>query len=355
MTHEYDTRIEAELNCYNNCINVHELPLIFHYWSNRYLRPKVEQFGFSHPDSFFSNNLAQMFQYRAGQAKTFLSIGSGNCDTEVRVAKALADADFVDFQIECLDLNSAMLQRGQEMAVTQGVSQYVACVYGDLNSWQPVKEYDAVIANQSLHHVLNLEGLFSGIKKSLKHDGLFIVSDMIGRNGHQRWPEALRIVREFWRELPQRYHYNQQLKRYEETFLNWDCSVDSFEGIRAQDILPLLVSQFKFDMFLGFANAIDPFVDRSFGHNFDANCEKDRAFIDRVHQRDEAEISAGSIKPTHMFAVMRAQGEGARHCLGHLTPEFCIRMPDYDGCKAVRPFKLHELVKWFKKSRTPLL
>ncbi len=28
--------------------------------------------------------------------------------------------------------------------------------------------------------------------------GRFIVSDMIGRNGHMRWPEALAIVQEFW-------------------------------------------------------------------------------------------------------------------------------------------------------------
>ena len=43
----------------------------------------------------------------------------------------------------------------------------------------------------------------------------------------------------------------------------------SFEGIRAQDILPLLVERFTFDEFIGFGNVIDPFVDRSFGPNFD--------------------------------------------------------------------------------------
>jgi hypothetical protein len=39
-----------------------------------------------------------------------------------------------------------------------------------------------------LHHVLNLEGLFGQIKSHLKEHGLFIISDIIGRNGHLRWP-----------------------------------------------------------------------------------------------------------------------------------------------------------------------
>ena len=61
--------------------------------------------------------------------------------------------------------------------------------------------YDAVIANQSLHHVSNLEGLFAAIKDALSPQGRFITSDMIGRNGHMRWPEALDIIHDFWRQL----------------------------------------------------------------------------------------------------------------------------------------------------------
>jgi len=34
----------------------------------------------------------------------------------------------------------------------------------------------------------------------------------------------------------------------------------------------------------------------------------DREFIDRVHERDEAELAAGRIKPAHMFAVMHTGG-----------------------------------------------
>ena len=55
-------------------------------------------------------------------------------------------------------------------------------------------------------------------------DGRFITSDMIGRNGHQRWPEALAIVQEFWRELPKAYRYNLLCRATRTQYLNWDCS-----------------------------------------------------------------------------------------------------------------------------------
>ena len=55
----------------------------------------------------------------------------------------------------------------------------------DFNQWRPSHEYDGVIASHVLHHVLNLEGLFAGIKESLRTGGCFAIADMIGRNGHQ--------------------------------------------------------------------------------------------------------------------------------------------------------------------------
>jgi len=178
-----------------------------------------------------------------------------------------------------------------------------------------------------LHHLVALEPLFDHIASALPPHGRFVVSDMIGRNGHMRWPEALSIVDEYWAELPQSYRYDRQRFLQLDEFENWDCAKDGFEGIRAQDILPLLVERFSFDAFLAFANVIDPFVERSFGPNFSADREWDRAFIDRVHARDEKELSAGRIKPTHMFAVMGAGSSRACRLVGGLSPPDAIRHP----------------------------
>jgi len=323
----YLARIDAEKAIFNNQTDVHALPGIFNYWSNKYLRPKLESFGFSHPDAFFAHFLERACVDTGGRHARFVSIGAGNCDTEVRVARMLVDRGLHDFTLECLELNPIMVERGIALARENGVANHVLPMTGDFNFWKPTETYDAVMANQSLHHVSNLEGLFDAVEHSLTPGGRFITSDMIGRNGHQRWPEAAAIVREFWRELPESYRYNLQLRRQEQEFLDWDCSQEGFEGVRAQDILPLLVERFDFELFIGFANVVDPFIDRSFGHHFDADSPTDRALIDRIHARDEEELLAGRITPTHMLAVMRKDFHEETLIWKHLTPAFCVRNP----------------------------
>ena len=55
----------------------------------------------------------------------------------------------------------------------------------------PQGQYQIVMANQALHHFVELEMLFDKVFQVLAVDGFFLTDDMIGRNGHMRWPEAL--------------------------------------------------------------------------------------------------------------------------------------------------------------------
>ena len=120
----------------------------------------------------------------------------------------------------------------------------------------------------------------------------------------------------------------EEIKRQEDEYINHDCAEERFEGIRAQDILPLLNKVFHFELFIPFANVVTVFIDRPFGHNFDAKGEWDRDFIDRLHARDDAAILKGEIKPTQMLAVLRNQSVETTLLHPELTPEFCIRKPD---------------------------
>lgn len=324
---DYEARIAQETERFAGEVDVNALPEIFHYWSNTYLRPMQETFGFAHPEDFFAKSILKHAE-AVGRALRIVSIGSGNCDAEVRIAASLKSSGLAEFKIECLDLTGPMLERGQQLAAENGLARHFEFTRADFNRWQPTERYDVVMANQSLHHVVELEHLFDAIASAIGDQGIFITSDMIGRNGHQRWPEALAMLQEFWRELPESHRYNLQLRRQEHEFMNWDCSVEGFEGVRAQDILPLLIDRFGFKFFLAFGNLVTPIVDRSFGHHFDANGTWDRDFIDRVQARDQAEIEAGRIKPTHMMAIL-GNDRGARPVVyKHLTPEFCMRRPD---------------------------
>jgi SAM-dependent methyltransferase len=352
---DYSSRLAAEKTIYQSCLDVHNLPDIFHYWSNRYVRPKLEAFGFSTPEDMFRKYALQ--QSTIGRSgKRIVSVGSGNCQVEIDLALHLLSEGDSDFVIDCLELNAEMLERGRNGAAAAGVSRHVAFIETDLNLWAPTDTYDIAIANQTLHHILNLEHVFGQIKRSLRPSGRFLISDMIGRNGHQRWPEALDLVQQFWRQLPPSYRFNRQFGRYEERYENWDCSVEGFEGIRAQDILPLLIESFHFELFIGYANIIDPFVDRGFGSNFDPTGDWDRSFIDRVSDRDEAEIHVGRISPTHMLAVVGNDQAIPLRFHAPLTPKFCLRDPSRVSIRmpAPAPSDAYEWGAWPHSDRSQL-
>lgn len=323
---DYRWRSWMERLFFSRCETVHDLPPIFHYWSNRYLRPKLEAIGVTGPDDFFLRHLERCYDGGEGE-RCFVSIGAGHCDLEIRLAQRLIASGRDRFVVEALEVNRSMIDAALARVASAGVAAQVRPQRCDVNTWTPARVYDAVIANHSLHHLVALEHLFDGIASKLAPHARFIVSDMIGRNGHMRWPEALAIVDEYWQELPSAYRYDRQRFLQLDQFENWDCAKDGFEGIRAQDILPLLVERFSFDVFLAFANVIDPFVERSFGPNFSVDSDWDRAFIDRVHARDEVEIAAGRIKPTHLFAVMGTGQPSAQCFVGGLSPAAAIRPP----------------------------
>ena len=323
----YSSKMREELSRFENVVEVHALPAIFHYWSNKYLLPMIKECGFSSVDEFYAKYFFAAAK-RTGAPVRFISIGAGNCDLEIRVALLLRDMGLQDFVFECLELNPHMLDRGRADAVSNSVDDVLVFVEGDFNTWTPGARYSAVMANHSLHHVVNLERLFDAIKSSLHPQGYFVSSDMIGRNGHQRWPEALLKIQELWKTLPDEYRFNHLLQRSEPEFINHDCSTEGFEGIRAQDILPLLIERFDFPLFIGFANTISPFIDRCFGHNFNSASEFDRTLIDKIHSFDEEGFKSGKLKPTQMFAVMSPVKAEARICSRGLSPEGSVRYPD---------------------------
>ena len=181
------------------------------------------------------------------------------------------------------------------------------------------------MCHHSLHHVLELEHLITKIRKSLHPKGYFVSIDVIGRNGHMRWPEAQEIIERIWRFLPEKKRYHHILKTMDREYINRDCSVEGFEGIRSQDILPILIENFCFEKFFAFGNLIDVFTSRGFGASYDSNDEYDKAFIDFIQYLNDLLIDLGHIKPTRMCAVMSLNCDNQTKIYKNWTPEFCVR------------------------------
>jgi ubiquinone/menaquinone biosynthesis C-methylase UbiE len=332
---EYAERLRREIERYRKVDNVHDLPAIFRVWADRYVGPKISEVcgaSISVADEFYALYISRYAAEHPGYPIRIASIGAGNGDMEVRIAALLKKSGVHRFRFQCMDINPAMLDRGRETARKEQQSAHFEFVETEMSQWSPEGTLDIVMAHHSLHHIEQLEMLFANVRKAIGNRGYFLVCDMAGRNGHMRWPEALEIVDDIWRTMPDRYKYNHQLKRVEQTYENWDCSTEGFEGIRSQDILPLLVRLFQFEAFAAFGNLPDLFVDRSFGHNLSPDNEEDVAFIHRIGELNDRLISEGKIKPTQIAAVMRAGEAKPCKCHLHWTPEFCVRpAPDADG------------------------
>ena len=322
----YSEKLEQEIRSYRDVINVSELPEIYSYWSNKFLRPKLESLGFSNPNEFYVQYIRPIALSTPGSPCRILSLGAGNCDTEMNLADLLRRSGAENFIFDCLDVNPQMLARGKHLAQERGLRSHFVFIQSDINSWEAETSYNILIANQCLHHFVELELLFEKVHQCLQDDGFFLTNDMIGRNGHMRWPEALELVQPLWSLLDERHKWNHQLRRLEAVYENWDCSISGgFEGVRAQDILPLLLDTFHFDCFIGFGNLINIFIDRGFGYNFHISDPRDCYFIDFVAGLDDYFIELGRIKPTQMIAAMTKTEKGPVKVYKHLTPEFCVR------------------------------
>ncbi len=321
----YRLRALLERVTYADCAQIHDLPPIFHYWSHKYIHPVLVEQGVDDIDGFFLKYLLLTLSNEATRHRRFASIGAGNCDLEVRLATAIRQRGFSNFSMICIDFNADALERGKTLALNAGLQDYVVFEQADFNTWRPRETLDCVIANQSLHHVEQLEHLFDAIKHNLRGDGWFVTSDMIGRNAHLRWPEAREIVEEYWARLAPTKKRNHITQRVDRAFVEINPAIANFEGVRAQDILPLLVRNFHFEFFFGFSNVIAPFVDRAYGPNFDPGDLSDRDFIDEIQARDLKEMMSGKIKPTQMLAAMSIVAQPCPTYVNNIGPSQSIR------------------------------
>jgi SAM-dependent methyltransferase len=323
----YEARKKRELNYYSSG-ETRRLPPVYEYWAKRYLRPKLEAVGVASLKSFYVETIARLCQANPEALTEVVSIGAGNCTHEIRLAAQLCRKGVENFRIDCLDISPHMLERGKKDAGERGLLAKLGFVETDIKEWDVVQgSYSACLAIHSLHHFLELEAVFTKVRHAIAPGGWFVVHDMIGRNGHMRWPEALRYIEEIWDQMPDRYKYNHQLKCFDAQYVNRDWSRRSFEGVRAQDILPLLLEFFYFEVFVAFGNIIDPFISRAFGPNLKLEREDDREFIDKVAQLDDRLIDEGVVKPTHLVAILRAEPVAEPKIYGTRTPQHCLRPP----------------------------
>ena len=306
----YEDRLRSQIEQYAETVDMQALPSIYFVWSHNYIAPGLDNvFGTTSIDVAYAMAYIEARKTDTGAGR-ILSIGCGDGMTEIRIAKALLERDVRDFVFVCADLSPILLANLKADVAREGLADHFETIEIDLNFSRVEGTFDMVMANHALHHIQELETVFQFSHDCLKDGGIFATCDMIGRNGHMRWKETAVILQALWPTLEPKQQYNAQLKRIGDKFLDHDCSQWGFEGIRAQDILPLLLKYFHPYKFFGTGGFVDVIVDRGFGHAYDINNEKDVSFIRYLADLNDIFLDAGVVKPTWMMAYFTKDNRG---------------------------------------------
>lgn len=325
MAKSYEDQVLEQIEQYRDTEVMHDLPEAFHRWSADYVGPGLRAvFGVSDINGFYVE--AFLVASAGVAAPVFLSLGCGDGAVEIGIARTLVERGVGRFRFVCYDLSEILLDRFRA-ALPGELAERFELVSGDLNGAPLAATFDAVMANHSLHHIVDLEGVYRTAYDNLAPHGIFVTGDMIGRNGHMRWPEARLFVEFFWPFLTMAQRRNVLLRREERRFMDHDCSTEGFEGVRAEEVLPLLLKQgFVPARFFGFGGMADVFTDRCFGPNFDVEKPDDAFLARRIGLLNEVLLDAGLVKPTMMLAWF-SKAAGPEVCYRGRTARGSVREP----------------------------
>lgn len=295
------------------------LPPIFHHWSERCLRPRLEAFGWQSPADFYLAAIRQFAADHPGPVPV-LSLGSGACAMELLLAERLR-TEGLPAVIECVDFNAALMRQGATQARARGLESWLVFTTRDCTQIGDLGPKAVIIVNEFFHHVSDLEGVCAHLRRLLLPDGALVTVDVVGRNGHQLWPAVDEVVQRHWSSLPEDRRHDSYFGKAQARYVSVDHAAYSNEGVRAQDVVACLQAAFDFDLFLGFGAAVMPFVERRVGFNFDRANSEDTARIDRIADEDEAALRSRAYPASNMVARLRHRGQARDVVFDPVSPQ----------------------------------
>jgi hypothetical protein len=291
-------KFTEESNRFSASGDSHDLPKIANWFSENILSHELTEHTGS--KSFQELVLQGIKNSRKSNTEFVLvSLGAGHGQIENELLQMVPSISPGNTHFYAIDLFSP--NDTSEVQIN-GETYRLTRISQDLNKPTFPKHANMIIVHHALHHFVGLEEIFKSIHGILlSNSGTLVIADMVGRNGHMRWPESLRAVNRIWRTLPQDKKYNNQFLRTWETFENWDCSSEGFEGIRSEDILKPLFQYFESNGSFFWGGVLDPFIDRSFGDNFDPNNDQDVEIIKNVIQVENQLRDFGYLTATQVI------------------------------------------------------
>jgi SAM-dependent methyltransferase len=235
----------------------------------------------------------------AKQTVRILSLCSGAARIEASMATLAGPAAHWTL----MDLNESLLQSAAAN-FPEGVEPEL--VAGDLNRIRDFGErFDVILCVSGLHHIVELESVLAFIDGSLADNGEFwSIGEAIGRNGNRLWGRDLAAANACFQALPARLRFNHHTGTTDASLPDDDYGSGTFEGIRSQDIMPLLLERldpvdlYRRNCFLW------RLVNQAYSRNYDM---ADAGDVERLQGFVRAEVAhfRNGGRPTELHGIFR--------------------------------------------------
>ena len=177
----------------------------------------------------------------------------------------------------------------------------------------PKGPFDAVFANDVLHHITDLEGLYGRIRDVLVPGGKLLFNEYVGPNRFQYSDERMALINRYFRLIPDHLRFNPY---WGGLFWNrWRADPakvaqdDPTEAVRSEDVLPLARAFFETEREYSYGGGLlNPLLYEIVG-NFDEGKPHDRALLQFLCEAEDRLERSGRIEPDFRVYVGRRRAE----------------------------------------------
>lgn len=218
-------------------------------------------------------------------------------------------------QILACDVAPATVERARREAEKAGLSNIEYRVL-DLENAPLEGPYEAIIANDVLHHITDLEGIYARIHAALAPGGKFVFNEYVGPNRFQYSEERMHLINRYFRLLPDElrraFPSGDMLWRRERLAPERVIADDPTEAVRSEDVLPVARQAFHVEREYPYGGGLlNPLL---FGiiPNFRDDVPAHVDLLEALCQAEERLGGSGAIEPDfQVFVGSRRNGNGA--------------------------------------------
>src|SRR6266508_1437578 len=156
--------------------------------------------------------------------------------------RALAKKDGIGSLTAC-DIADKTVAAARQAARQEGLDQirYLVC---NLEA-EPLPEgpFDAIFANDVLHHITDLEGLYARIHEAIDREGKLLFNEYVGPNRFQYINARMALINRYFRLIPDHLRFNPYWRGLFWSRVRTDparlAADDPTEAVRSEEVLPL--------------------------------------------------------------------------------------------------------------------